>query len=76
MIFDAYNNRHPEPTDRPTFDDIVNRLNTHSGALLELGATDEELSANPQVARLCAPLEAGTVLFRDLQNTYRVHNLC
>ena len=62
--------RHPDPHDRPDFSVVLERLKQPSSSLLDLGMSEEELAQHPKSATLCASLEAGCHLFKDLQNKY------
>ena len=54
---------------RPKFRDIVLKLVGNKEELLIIPQRDLDL--NPQAGKLGAHLEAGRVLYKDLQNTYK-----
>ena len=60
--------RHPEPSGRPSFADLVFDLSQPDGDLLVWSEQDQ--SSHPQAAVLGAPIEAGAPLYPLLQNSY------
>ena len=61
--------RHPDKHCRPTFPSLCQSLAEEAGSLLQLIEGDDQ--GHPQASLLGAPLEAGALLYPDLQNTYQ-----
>ena len=59
--------RHPEVVDRPSFREVVQALLEHEDSLLHI--PPEALSSHSQAGMLGAPLEAGTLMYTDVQRT-------
>lgn len=60
---------HPEKTNRPTFEAIVQTLKTSSSSLLQWSS--EDLKVHPHVRDLGANMSVAELLYSDLQYIYR-----
>lgn len=63
------NCRNPDPDLRPTFRGIVLKLVGDLKQILEIPLKD--LNSHPKARRLGEELEAGLLMYRDLQHRYR-----
>lgn len=64
----AFLNRHPAPSTRPTFKDILAALLHDEAKVLDIPV--EDASTHEQASLLGAPLEAGENMYSDLQQLY------
>ena len=61
--------RHPDAHKRPTFMDLLDKLQTNASTLLRW---EEKDNAGPEAATLGAPLQYGATLHQDLQQMYQL----
>ena len=61
--------RHPEGSSRPSFQSLCETLTGNPAALLHWEEDDSQ--CHPQANSLGAPLEAGKLLYSELQETYQ-----
>ena len=63
--------RHPTTAGRPSFEQLRLSLSQPDSALLSW--SEEDIAVHPQAAVLGAPLDAGKLLYKELQGTYQTH---
>ena len=61
--------RHPDAHQRPTFNDLLYKLQTNASTLLRW---EEKDNTGPEAATLGAPLQYGATLHQDLQQRYQL----
>lgn len=60
--------RHPEPQLRPKFRDVVQKLMGNRSRVLDIPQLD--LETHSEAGRLGAELDAGLMMYKDLQDSY------
>ena len=63
-----YNNRNPESSQRPKFQDVSRQLSLPDLKLLQW--SEEDKAVHPEAAKLGADLHAAQELYKDLQVKY------
>ena len=66
--YSVFLTRHPAPSTRPTFKDILAALLHDEAKVLDIPV--EDASTHEQASLLGAPLEAGENMYSDLQQLY------